>query len=339
MSEGTYVEGSWYFYAPNKGAAIFFTVAFCATGVVHAWQSTHYKCWILTPLFPFCALLFTVGFVLRSIGGWHYDILNVYIASLCITYAAPPLLELQNYHVLGRILYYVPYHSPLHPGRVLTTFGFISAIIEALNGWGASYSVNQSLPDSQRAIGHGLIKTALLLQLVVAACFLLLAGTFHHRCRRHGSINGRLSSTLLTLYVSVVLIVVRTVFRTVEYFGVAAVNLSKIEDPMTLSPLLRYEAYFYVFEGATMIINSALFNVRHPRRYLPESNKIYLAEDGVTEVEGPGFEDGRPFWQTLLDPFGLWTKDKASQAKFWEKQPTQVEVNAADQGKGSPNDH
>lgn len=219
---------------------------------------------------------------------------------------------------------------------MLTTFGFISAIIEALNGWGASYSVNQSLPDNQRAIGHGLIKTALLLQLVVAACFLLLAGTFHHRCRRHRSINGRLSSTLLTLYVSVVLIVVRTIFRTVEYFGVAAVNLSKIEDPMTLSPLLRYEAYFYVFEGATMIINSVLFNVRHPRRYLPESNKIYLAEDGVTEVEGPGFQDGRPFWQTLLDPFGLWTKDKASQAKFWEKKPTQVEVNAADQGKEKP---
>ena len=33
--------------------------------------------------------LFTVGFVLREYGAFHYDNLDVYIASICITYAAP----------------------------------------------------------------------------------------------------------------------------------------------------------------------------------------------------------------------------------------------------------
>ncbi len=51
--------------------------------------NSHYKCWKLTPLFPFCCLLFVVGFVLREYGAFHYDNLNVYIASICITYAAP----------------------------------------------------------------------------------------------------------------------------------------------------------------------------------------------------------------------------------------------------------
>ena len=50
-----------------------------------------------------------------------------------------PLYELSNYFMLSRILYYVPYHSPLHPGRVLTTFGAISMVVEALNGNGAAY--------------------------------------------------------------------------------------------------------------------------------------------------------------------------------------------------------
>lgn len=42
--------------------------------------------------------------------------------------------------MLGRILYYVPYYSPIHPGRVLTTFAALSMLIEALNGTGSSYA-------------------------------------------------------------------------------------------------------------------------------------------------------------------------------------------------------
>src|SRR4051794_40424114 len=41
-----------------------------------------------------------------------------------------PLYELGNYYILGRILYFVPHCSPIHPGRVLTTFAAISSIVE-----------------------------------------------------------------------------------------------------------------------------------------------------------------------------------------------------------------
>lgn len=233
-----------------------------------------------------------------------------------------PLLELQNYHVLGRILYYVPYNSPLHPGRVLTTFGFVSMVIEALNGWGASYSANQSLTDSEMAAGHALIKTSLLMQLAVAACFVALAVTFHRRCSAQSIRNARLRTPLVTLYVSTGLIVVRTIYRTVEYFGVAELKYNKPGfDAADMSPIVRYEWFFYVFEAAIMLCNCVLFNVLHPRRFLPRSNKIYLAKDGVTEVEGPGFRDPRPFWQTLVDPFDLrgLARGKSSQSsKFWD---------------------
>ncbi|CAM1503731.1 Fc.00g013220.m01.CDS01 [Cosmosporella sp. VM-42] len=321
MSDGKYVDESYWFYAPNKGAAIFFLVAFFASSAVHAWQARHYKCWILTPLFPFCCVLFTAGFAIREYGAWHYDNLNVYIASICITYAAPPLLELQNYHILGRILYYVPYLSPLHPGRVLTTFGFISGIIEALNGWGASYSANQSLTDKEMETGHALIKTSLILQIVVAICFIYLAAVFHTHCHRQGIMNDRLKSSLVTLYISTALILSRTIYRLVEYFSVAELRFGPGFDYMSMSPIIRYEWFFYVFEAVIMLCNCVLFNVRHPRRYLPRSNKIYLAQDGVTEVEGPGFKDPRPWWQTFVDPFDIsgMLKGKSSQTdRFWE---------------------
>ncbi|KAM0416981.1 hypothetical protein ACHAPT_013005 [Fusarium lateritium] len=321
MSDGKYVDGSFWFYAPNKGAAIFFCIAFCASGCVHAWQSSHYKCWILTPLFTFCCLLFTAGFALREYGAFHYDNLDIFIASICITYAAPPLLELQNYHILGRILYYVPYHSPIHPGRVLTTFGFVSGIIEGLNGWGASYSANQSLSDKMIGVGHALIKASLLLQVIVAVLFVVLAAMFHRRCISNGMKNDRLNNSLFTLYTSTTLILARTIYRIVEYFSVAELRYGPGFDPSTINPVVRYEWFFYVFEAAVMLINTVMFNVRHPRRYLPENNKIYLAPDGVTEVEGPGFKDPRPFWQTLIDPFdihGLLTGRGRETERFWE---------------------
>lgn len=37
--QSTYiVSGSYFFYAPNKGAAGFFTIAFAATTIFHLWQ-------------------------------------------------------------------------------------------------------------------------------------------------------------------------------------------------------------------------------------------------------------------------------------------------------------
>lgn len=175
--------------------------------------------------------------------------------------------------------------------------------------------------------GHSLIKTSLILQLVVALCFIMLAGVFHRRCSRHGVSNKQLVNTLATLYVSISLIVVRTIFRTVEYFGIAEYRFSDPDfDPMSMSPLLRYEVYFYVFEGALMLCNNVMFNIRHPRRYLPQDNKIYLSPDGVTEIEGSGYADSRPFWRTLFDPFDLVGMAKrrkdgpGAEANYWEGQ-------------------
>ncbi|KAK3301532.1 uncharacterized protein B0H64DRAFT_41227 [Chaetomium fimeti] len=321
METGEYVEGSVYFYAPNKGAPVFFAVAFAASGALHTWKCIQYKSWRLTGLYVFCALLFTVGFVIREIGAFDYDDLIKFIASTCLIYAAPPLLELANYNVLGRILYYAPYHSPIHPGRVISTFAFVSIVIEILNGNGVAYSVNQSLTPSQQDMGRSLLKAALAMQLGVLALFLLLAGTFHYRCIRAGLRNPNLLNALYTLYASTALLLVRTIFRVAEYWTISEHDFWRDDiDPSTLSPAIRYEWFFWVFEATLMLLNHVLMNVRHPRKYLPQSTKTYLALDGVTEVTGPGYKDGRSFLVTIIDPFNLWglVKGKDKETRFWE---------------------
>lgn len=233
-----------------------------------------------------------------------------------------PLYEAANYHILGRVLFYVPYHSPIHPGRVWTTFATLAAVVESLSGVGASYSANVSLPASTQDTGKALMKAALVLQLVIINTFVVLGVTFHRRCLRAGIRNRNVNGSLLTLYVSTALIEARTIYRTVEYFGLAGVRFHRGMDRSEWPPEYRYEWFFYVFEAALMLANALLWNLRHARKYLPADTRVFLSPgDGVTEVEGPGYKDSRSFVVTLLDPFDLYglATGRDKRERFWEE--------------------
>lgn len=75
-----------------------------------------------------------------------------------------------------------------------------------------------------------------------------------------------------------------------------------------------------------MLVNEVLWNVRHPRRYLPEDYHVYLAQDGRTELVGPGWKDDQPWVMSLIDPFGFVAmcarkgkgKREGKERPFWE---------------------
>ena len=171
-------------------------------------------------------------------------------------------------------------------------------------------------------MGRSLIKAALIIQLCIMLSFVLLATYFHRNCYKANLLPKNLKAVLYTLYCSSILIGVRTIYRTVEYFSISQVRVQPGFDPMSISPIIRYEWFFWVFEALLMVINSALLNVRHPALYLPRNNKIYLAQDGVTEIEGPGYEDKRPFLWTILDPFDIvgLVKGIDIATRYWEEQ-------------------
>ncbi|KAH8883597.1 RTA1 domain protein [Thozetella sp. PMI_491] len=323
MEDGVPVPGSLFIYAPNKIAPVIFALLFTVSGAVHLWQCQHYRCFKLTWLFPLCCMLFAVGFAIREFGAFNYTSLAGYITSTMFIYFSPPLLELANYHILGRVLYYVPYNSPIHPGRVLSTLGFLSTLVEVFNAIGISYATNPALPEKYITIGNIFMKTSLVLQIIVIALFYVLAAVFQYRCSRSGVNTSKVQNSLATLYLSSFIILIRTVYRTVEFFG--GENLKDIHNLSEVSPLLRYEWFFWVFEASVMFINVVLWNLRHPRRYLPKDYRVYLAKDGVTELQGPGWETKNTGWKgfviTLVDPFGF--LDSALQKRdgkqpFWE---------------------
>jgi hypothetical protein len=235
-----------------------------------------------------------------------------------------PLLELANYHVLGRILFYVPYFAPLHPGRTLTTFGFFSGIVEVMNALGVSYLATPTSDASRKKLGDGLLKASLICQLGVISIFCVIAGIFHRRCVRAGITSRKVQGPLWTMYTSMTLIFIRTIYRIVEHFGTSHIpaNPSPDWDPISLSPIVRYEWFFWVFEASLMLINTVMWNYRHPRRYLPEDYHVYLAQDGQTELKGPGWKDDMPWFWTFIDPCGLTASLMGGRSKkqkpFWE---------------------
>lgn len=221
-----------------------------------------------------------------------------------------PLLELANYHVLGRVFHYVPHCAPLPANRVLATFGGLMAVVEALNAVGVALVANPA--GSKQALGKHLTVAAVAIQVVVIIVFVVLAALFHFRFARRARLKSRgVRTVLLVLYTSMALIFARCVFRLVEHSGNTKIDLDDMEVLRGLSPLLRYEAYFYVFEASLMLINSWLWNIWHPGRFLPREHHIFLAQDG-TEVVGEKQEDSRPLLAKTAHvlTFGMLFRDK-----------------------------
>ncbi|KAK6224398.1 RTA1 domain-containing protein [Colletotrichum tabaci] len=342
---GVPILGSLYVYAPNKAAPIFFTIVYAISAAVHVWQCHHYKAWKLIGLHPFCALLFTLGYALREYGAYNFMYLAtdktpmvLFILSQICIFIGPPLLELANYHVLGRIFHYVPSAAPFNPARVTTFFGGLMALVEGLNAAGVALSANAKAKDASKKAGHNLILVALALQVAVVLVFAYLSATFHRRClnARVPAQTKAVQSTLTTLYLSMTLILVRCLFRLVENsMGATSVDLRSMEALLSLSPVLRYESYFYVFEASLMFANSVLWNVRHPGPHLPQNPHIYLAQDGTEverEVDG---DERRPLLLRMANTlmFGLLIRDNKSDL---HRQPQELSESTGSGSHGKP---
>jgi hypothetical protein len=249
-----------------------------------------------------------VGFAFRELGGYHTDNLTYLIVSTVLIMSGPPVYALINYFILSRILYYIPYLAPMHPGRVATTFVGLDAVCEILIGQGAWRMANSTMTEKQRQLGANLVTASLCLQAALFGAFGLLAAQFHIRARKAGVLSKNLKTVLVVLYVSATIVTIRCIYRLVEY-------ISGWD-----SAIYKNEVVFWIFEAVIMFLNTLLLNFWHPGKRLPKSNSVFLDRDGVTERRGPGWTDDRPWIVTLFDPFdvhGMLTgKDKKTQ--FWD---------------------
>ncbi|KAL8668748.1 MAG: hypothetical protein Q9168_006634 [Polycauliona sp. 1 TL-2023] len=316
-------DSSLYPYSPSKVAPIILLVAFFASTAHHVYLNIRCKSWRITATLPWGGLLFIAGFVMREISTFKPNHLPIYIASTCLLLVAPPVFAVTNYIVLGRTLYYVPYLSPIHPGRVISTFLGLDAVIGAITANGGARIFSPDASPSEINTAKGLLQASILLQLFSFLAFVALEGFFHRRCIGQGLVtpkptpeaneqSKKLRRILYLMYISSAIISSRHIFRVVEVF-------QGFPHQGPEGYLAQHEWPMYIFDGVFMLINMLMLNIWHPMRYLPSDNKIYLNKDGVTLRQGPGWVDKRPFILTLFDPFnfgGLFTKK--GNDRFWD---------------------
>lgn len=264
------------------------------------------------------------GFVCRAISAYNIQNVDIFIAQFVLIIVGPPLYAAAEYFILGRLMAYLPYHAPIHPGRVVSTFVILSAVVESLTANGGANSAGTGRTASQVKAGLDCLKAALILQCFVEALFFSMVVVMEQRCRKAGNFPRHVRAICYILYITSFMMLVRCIMRTIEGFEAASCNADSNGPPGYCGFVSMHEPFLWIFEIANISLFVILLAIFHPGRYLPRSSRIFLdAVDGKTERVGPGFgkADKRPFLATVFDPFnfyGIITGKGLKVDKFWE---------------------
>ena len=318
----TTVEGDWslYPYEPVKALPILFAVGFLTCGSIIVYQCvTRYGLKRYTWTMSFTSVVWTTGFGCRMASIYKDQNIDIFVAQYVLLFLGPPLFAGAEYFILGRVLAYVPYHTPIHPGRVLSTFIMLDVIVEILAVNGATADAT-SKTASARNSGEARMMTALILQAILEVGFFSLVGLVERRCRKAKLFPRNLRVVCYVLYVTSAMMFVRCIFRIVEGFE----GMKCPIDIPNCGRVDQHEWFFYVFEVANIFLFVVLLTIFPPGKYLPPNVKVYLDPVDGTERLGPGFAsaDTRPLWQTVLDPCNVHriiTGSGLVDDKFWER--------------------
>ncbi|KAK4085598.1 uncharacterized protein Triagg1_588 [Trichoderma aggressivum f. europaeum] len=260
-----------YHYNPTIGGAVTFVLLFLGTTSFHTYQSFRTRCWFVIPLIIGGIFEF-IGYAARGASGKESPnwTLGPYITQSILLLVAPALFAATIYMELGRIISLVDgeSHCLIRKQWLTMIFVFGDILSFVLQGGGGGYQASGTA--SALETGARVVIVGLFVQLVFFGFFIVIAVKFHISISHSSTI--RLSTELPwqkhmnALYIVSTLIMVRSIFRVVEYLQ--GFN----------GYLLHHEAYLYIFDGLLTFLAMVLLNVVHPSE-LAASMKHNTATD------------------------------------------------------------
>ncbi|KAF4554100.1 RTA1-like protein 7 [Elsinoe fawcettii] len=325
------MAGSWslYPYDPIEALPIVFAIIIAILGAFNVYQNFfRYKWQRFGFIMTWASTVWVAAFICRAISVRNVQSVSIFIAQYVMVLAGPPLYAAAESFILGRILAYLPYHAPIHPGRVLSTFFVISVLVEVLCNTGASKSIGRADPDDaeQIKVGVAMYKAGFVLQCVLESSFMSLTAYVHFKAKRTGTLTKNIRTMVYMLYLTSSMILLRTIVRTIEAFEKTQCAPSRDNPLGYCGYLSTHEWPLYVLECANVTLFVCFLTYFTPGAYLPKSHKVFLDPlDGKTERLGPGFQaaEKRPLFATALDPFnlvGIVTGRGHKMTNFWEEQ-------------------
>ncbi|KAK3305109.1 uncharacterized protein B0T15DRAFT_531359 [Chaetomium strumarium] len=311
MSDGGSVPGSAWFYQPSFATPMMYAGNYALIGAYHlhrcmsvlrferfcsfislTLRSSRFNwSWVNCCFFVSCVLYFQ-GYMVRQVARYLlcYNNVYAYLASTLPIDLAAPILIVANCCILAGTFSYVPHLSPIHPDRMVPVLGTLTAVVETIRVYLTLRA--PSNPSYYAPHSLELTRASLALQLSAITLFYLLAARFHYRVVQSVRVPyyNRVRAVLRTLYVSMLLILVRTLYRSAAHFGGADAYAllvlssgSAAEQPESL----WQELFLFLFEAGAMMFNVIMWYLRHPKDFLPPPGcGRYLAPDGKTEVDG-----------------------------------------------------
>ncbi|KMQ49001.1 hypothetical protein A7C99_6728 [Trichophyton rubrum] len=308
---------TFYPYTPSKALAAVFAVLVGVSLSIHIWQNFRYKYWRVMFFMCWGGLVFTSGWVMRSVSSFYPENRNFYISESILILCGPPIYSAAEYNILGRLMHYLPMHAPLNPSRLIYFFIYLGALVEGLTAAGAARLSTAGDDQKLQRSGGTLVAVGSVLQAAVECIFIGMIAHLHNRCVRSNMLTSNVRTVFIMLYGTSGLVLFRSIFRAVEKFSTLNV-ISTGQCDGVCDAVLRHEWYLYAFEAAPMVLYTYWLNIVHPGKYLPNKTTVYLGFD-KEEYEGPGWTDKRSKWETFADPFDLKgaINGQKEHEKFW----------------------
>ncbi|KAL0943046.1 rta1 domain-containing protein [Colletotrichum truncatum] len=265
------MANDYYRYEPSLPAAIIFAVCFSLSAVAHVVQLLKARTWYFIPFLIGC-IVEIVGFLGRAIGAVESPDWTKapYRLQALLLLLGPPFFAASIYMVFGRLvkLLDAEKHSLIRTKWVTKFFLFgdiasifcqaIEFICGRLHHTGGGKLAGAET-QSDRNTGQTIIIVGLAVQIAFFGFFMAVTVLFHSRINREPTAISRVLATpwrwlLQVLYGASLLIMIRSIFRVIEYvMG---------EE----GALQSNEVYIYVFDALPMLAVAVAFNFFHPSR-------------------------------------------------------------------------
>ncbi|RAL04331.1 RTA1 domain-containing protein, partial [Aspergillus ibericus CBS 121593] len=247
-----------YQYDPSMPAAIIFAALFMISTLWHMYRMIRTRTWFVIPL-VIGGYFEAIGYIGRALSAaqspnWS---LGPYIMQSTLLLVAPALFAASIYMELGRIVLLVKAEqlAIIRVGwmtKIFVAGDVLSFLMQASGELRAGIMVNGS-----PTMGQNIIVGGLFVQIVFFGFFVVSALVFQIRIANHPTDESRSDQIpwrkhMFALYSSSGLILVRSVFRVIEYL--------EGSDGF----LLQHEVFIYLLDGLLMLLVLAVFVVIHP---------------------------------------------------------------------------
>jgi len=199
---------------------------------------------------PIAGLFETIGYIIRFPSGNSPCNVGLYIFSYLLILVSPTCLAMGNYALVGRIIARTGHvHHFFTPKRVQYMFLFVDIFCLLLQCAGGGLMAQHSSFET----GHRVVLLGIALALVLFCFFLFLVVYVNLKVRKNAT-EGEWLKIFIALYATIVLIIIRSIYRLVEFAGGFHNSISTNEN------------LFYGLDSLVLAIFVALWIYYHPSR-------------------------------------------------------------------------